>query len=115
MNTGIQTSSATPFGAHTTTAPYPLFKMGAKKDIMHIMAAHGIPYAATATVAFPGDLEQKCKRAWKLKVFALFTYCLHALRAGAPIPLILWLSRLAVETGFFRSWKYLAVERPGWT
>lgn len=102
MNTGIQTSSATPFGAHTTTAPYPLFKKGAKKDIMRIMAAHGIPYAATATVAFPGDLEQKCKRAQQLEGFRF----IHILSPcppgwGAESADTVELSRLAVETGFF--------------
>jgi len=102
MNTGIQTSSATPFGAHTTTAPYPLFKKGAKKDIMHIMAAHGIPYAATATVAFPGDLEQKFRRARQIEGFRF----IHILSPcppgwGADSADTVELSRLAVETGFF--------------
>jgi pyruvate/2-oxoacid:ferredoxin oxidoreductase beta subunit len=61
MNTGIQRSSATPFGAWTTTTPELFFKDQEKKDIMAIMAAHRIPYAATASVAFPDDLMAKVK------------------------------------------------------
>jgi pyruvate ferredoxin oxidoreductase beta subunit/2-oxoisovalerate ferredoxin oxidoreductase beta subunit len=61
MNTGVQRSSATPFGAWTTTTPGS--KHGPKKDLLAIMAAHGIPYAATATVAYPDDFLAKFKRA----------------------------------------------------
>jgi pyruvate/2-oxoacid:ferredoxin oxidoreductase beta subunit len=63
MNTGIQRSSATPFGAWTTTTPASNFKHQEKKNIMAIMAAHHIPYAATASVAFPEDLMEKVARA----------------------------------------------------
>jgi len=61
MNTGVQRSSATPFGAWTTTTPDR--KQEFKKDIMQIMAAHRIPYAATASVAFPEDLQRKVTKA----------------------------------------------------
>ena len=102
MNTGLQTSSATPFGARTNTAPYPLYKEGEKKDIMQIMAAHGVPYAATATVAFPADLEEKLKKAQSVRGFRF----IHIL---APCPPgwgtdssdTIEISRLAVATGFF--------------
>ncbi len=102
MNTGMQTSSATPFGARTNTAPYPLYKEGEKKDIMQIMAAHGVPYAATATVAFPADLEEKLKKAQSVRGFRF----IHIL---APCPPgwgtdssdTIEISRLAVATGFF--------------
>lgn len=102
MNTGMQTSSATPFGARTNTAPYPLFKEGRKKDILHIMAAHGIPYAATATVAFPDDMDRKFRRAQTIEGFRFF----HILAPcppgwGADSADTIQLSRLAVETGFF--------------
>ena len=53
MNTGIQRSSATPLYAWTTTTPLPRAKRRPKKAILEIMAAHRIPYAATATVAHP--------------------------------------------------------------
>lgn len=102
MNTGMQTSSATPFGARTNTAPYPLFKEGQKKDIMQIMAAHSIPYAATATVAYPEDLEEKLWRAKEIKGFRF----IHILSPcppgwGTESADTIHLSRLAVSTGFF--------------
>src|SRR5512134_1905899 len=50
MNTGIQRSSSTPEGTWTTTTPSPYLKDTPKKDIVRIMAAHGIPYIATASV-----------------------------------------------------------------
>ncbi len=56
-NTGGQRSSATPSGATTTTTPRG--KRERKKDIMAIMAAHRIPYAATLSIAHPGDFVRK--------------------------------------------------------
>ncbi|HOO55918.1 MAG TPA: thiamine pyrophosphate-dependent enzyme [bacterium] len=63
MNTGIQRSSATPYGAWTTTTPVEHYKNQQKKNIMEIMAAHRIPYAATASIAYPEDLMEKVARA----------------------------------------------------
>ena len=67
MNTGIQRSSATPWGAWTTTTPISHPKDRPKKDIMDIMAAHKIPYCANASVAFPEDLIRKVKKAASIK------------------------------------------------
>jgi pyruvate ferredoxin oxidoreductase beta subunit/2-oxoisovalerate ferredoxin oxidoreductase beta subunit len=61
QNTGNQRSAATPLGARTTSTPRG--KPTGKKDIMAIVAAHGIPYAATASVAHPDDLRAKVARA----------------------------------------------------
>ncbi len=61
QNTGNQKSSATPWGARTTSTP--AGKTTRKKDLMEILAAHGIPYAATASVAHPDDLAAKLDRA----------------------------------------------------
>ncbi len=63
MNTGIQRSSATPWGAWTTTTPAATPKSHPKKDMMAILAAHRIPYAATATVGHPVDLVEKVRKA----------------------------------------------------
>jgi pyruvate/2-oxoacid:ferredoxin oxidoreductase beta subunit len=63
MNTGIQRSSATPWGAWTTTTPESHPEASAKKDMLAIMAAHHIPYLATATVAYPVDLIEKVRKA----------------------------------------------------
>lgn len=67
MNTGIQRSSATPFGAWTTTTPTSHPESHPKKDILAILAAHRIPYAATASVAYPVDLVQKVRRAGSMR------------------------------------------------
>jgi pyruvate/2-oxoacid:ferredoxin oxidoreductase beta subunit len=66
MNTGVQRSSATPFGAWTTTTPSKAEKEQQKKDLFGIMLAHRIPYAATATVAYPEDFIAKFTRAREL-------------------------------------------------
>ncbi|MBW1774017.1 MAG: hypothetical protein JRJ82_14155 [Deltaproteobacteria bacterium] len=63
MNTGNQRSGATPWGAKTSTNPLPAKKNETKKDMMWIMMGHQIPYAATATVAYPDDLMAKARKA----------------------------------------------------
>lgn len=67
MNTGIQRSSATPYGAWTTTTPVRHFKKMPKKDMVKIMAAHKIPYTATASVGYPEDFIKKVKKAKEIK------------------------------------------------
>ncbi|OQX85034.1 MAG: 2-ketoisovalerate ferredoxin oxidoreductase [Candidatus Latescibacteria bacterium 4484_7] len=67
MNTGIQRSSSTPVGAWTTTTPVAHYKKRPKKKIIDIMAAHSIPYIATASVAFPEDFIRKFKKAKEIK------------------------------------------------
>jgi pyruvate ferredoxin oxidoreductase beta subunit len=66
MNTGIQKSSLTPFGATTTTTPAGSVTHGCltdKKNLFEIVAAHGIPYAATASVGYLQDFIRKLERA----------------------------------------------------
>jgi pyruvate ferredoxin oxidoreductase beta subunit len=66
MNTGIQRSSATPFGAHTTTSPAGEVipgKQQFRKDLTKIMAAHDIPYAAQASPSKWRDLMEKTRKA----------------------------------------------------
>lgn len=66
MNTGVQKSGLTPFGAGTTTSPAGTEHPGArtfKKDMFDIVAAHGIPYAATASVGYPQDYMRKVRAA----------------------------------------------------
>jgi pyruvate ferredoxin oxidoreductase beta subunit len=66
MNTGSQQSSQTPLGAHTTTTPAGRVVPGKvlrRKDMVAFALAHGTPYVATASVAFPRDLRRKAKRA----------------------------------------------------
>jgi len=66
MNTGIQRSSATPLGAHTTTSPAGKVIPGKKqyrKDLTAIMVAHNIPYVAQTSVSHWRDLVTKVKKA----------------------------------------------------
>jgi pyruvate ferredoxin oxidoreductase beta subunit/2-oxoisovalerate ferredoxin oxidoreductase beta subunit len=63
MNTGVQRSSSTPWGAWTTTTPAESPETRPKKDMIAILAAHRIPYAATASVAYPDDLVKKVTKA----------------------------------------------------
>ncbi|MCJ2520593.1 MAG: 3-methyl-2-oxobutanoate dehydrogenase subunit beta [Candidatus Thermoplasmatota archaeon] len=66
MNTGTQRSGSTPLGAWTTTTPVGGAGRGKeqpKKDMMGIILAHRVPYAATASVAFPEDLVRKARKA----------------------------------------------------
>ncbi len=76
-NTGGQRSSATPLGASTTTTR--AGKDVAKKDVLAVMAAHRIPYAATVSLAHPEDALAKLRHAVDLPGFRF----LHLL---APCP-----------------------------
>ncbi len=66
MNTGIQRSGATPYDASTTTSPPGKRSTGnnrPKKDLPQILAAHGSPYVATCSIAYPNDIIKKVDRA----------------------------------------------------
>lgn len=66
-NTGGQRSSATPEGVVTSTTTSG--KGERKKDIMSIMAAHRIPYAATLSVAHREDFLRKIRTARRIDGF----------------------------------------------
>ena len=103
MNTGVQRSSATPFGTQTTTTPGQEWKKTRKKNIIEIMAAHRIPYAATANIAFPEDMVRKFQKAWEKKGGSRFLHVLAACPPGWRVPseLSVKVSRLAVQTNVF--------------
>jgi len=70
MNTGIQRSSSTPYGAGTTTSPPGKKSIGQqtwKKNMPAIAAAHDIPYVATGSPAYYVDLMNKAKKASLVK------------------------------------------------
>ncbi len=70
MNTGVQRSSATPLGAHTTTSPAGIIANGKseiRKDMTAIAEAHGIPYIAQTSPGYYMDLMYKAKRAFQTK------------------------------------------------
>ncbi len=105
MNTGIQRSSSTPHAAATTTSPAGKQRMGKrhlKKDIVSIIAAHHIPYAATASVAFPSDLRKKVRRAMAIDgATFLQIHCPCPLGWGHESEESIAVARLAVQTGLF--------------
>lgn len=65
MNTGVQGSSSTPFAASTTTTP--AGKPVNNKDLMQVVMAHHVPYAATASIANLPDLRKKVQKAKEIK------------------------------------------------
>ncbi len=102
MNTGIQRSSATPWGAWTTTTPPGNLKSQPKKDIVQIMVAHRVPYVATASIAYPEDFMRKIKKAQETRGFKFiyaFSPCPVGWRFSAD--LTIRLARLAVQTKIF--------------
>jgi 2-oxoisovalerate ferredoxin oxidoreductase beta subunit len=100
MNTGIQVSSSTPRFAWTGTSPRGNPRR--KKQIMEIMAAHRIPYAATASIGFPDDLTMKIKRAAGIRG-TRFIHVLCPCPAGWKLPenLSPKVAVAAVETNIF--------------
>ena len=105
MNTGVQRSSATPFGASTTTSPVGKMSIGQvtwKKDLPAIAAAHNIPYVATACPSYPFDLMAKVARGAATNGPA-YIHILSVCPTGwrCPTDLTVRIGRLAVETGIF--------------
>jgi pyruvate ferredoxin oxidoreductase beta subunit len=110
MNTGIQRSGGTPFAASTTTSPAGKVISGKtewKKPIDEIVIAHGLPYFATMSAAWPLDVMRKARRAFEAKGLAF----LHAIVPCArgwryPQEKTIEVSRLAVQTCVFPIWEY---------
>jgi pyruvate ferredoxin oxidoreductase beta subunit len=105
MNTGIQRSSATPFGASTTTSPAGRQSIGQvtwKKNMPAIAAAHNIPYVATACPSYPFDMMEKVKKGVDTPGPA-YVHILSVCPTGwrCPTDLTVRMGRLAVETGIF--------------
>jgi len=100
MNTGIQVSSSTPQNAWTMTTP--LGKPQKKKNMVEIMGAHKIPYAASACACFPDDLRRKvieAKRIKGMKYIHILSPCPTGWRYQEKLtPTI---GRLAVETNYY--------------
>jgi len=105
MNTGIQRSSSTPFGASTTTSPAGKTTIGQitwKKNMAAIAAAHNIPYVATACPSYPLDLVQKVKKAADIEGPAyihILSVCPTGWRSAPELSIKM--GRLAAETGVF--------------
>lgn len=110
MNTGVQRSGSTPYGASTTTTPVGKtrhFKQQQKKVVADIMISQGVPYVATAAISHPEDLIRKVKRAREIqgpKFFQILTPC----PTGWYFPPeeTVEISRLAVKTRIFPLFEY---------
>jgi len=99
-NTGFQRSGSSPFGSRTTTTP--TGKREHKKDVPMIMAAHGIPYVATACVSYPMDFVSKLKKAKGMvgtKYIQILTPCPPGWRYSTEKTIEM--GRLAVQTGIW--------------
>ncbi len=106
MNTGVQESGATPYGALTANSPggKKLFK----KDMPLIMKAHNIPYIATANISYAQDFVQKLRKALTytgFKYIHLYSPCPPGWRT--PADETIHVGRLAVETG---AWALFEIE-----
>jgi pyruvate ferredoxin oxidoreductase beta subunit len=99
-NTGFQRSGSSPFGSRTTTTP--TGKREHKKDVPMIMAAHGIPYVATACIAYPLDFVNKLRKAKTFvgtKYLQILTPCPPGWRFSTERTVEM--GRLAVQTGIW--------------
>jgi pyruvate ferredoxin oxidoreductase beta subunit len=105
MNTGIQRSGGTPRGAWTTTSPVGSARVGkaeTKKDLVAIVVAHHLPFAATASISNWKDLMNKVRKALSKdgpSFIHVLAPCTRGWRFDAAKTLKL--SKLAVETRFF--------------
>jgi len=103
MNTGGQRSGASPLYSSTTTDPAGKMSHGKaqlKKDLPAIVAAHGVPYVATASVAYLKDLEKKVKKAMAYRgsrYIQIDTTCPSVW--GFPSDRTLEVARLGVQSG----------------
>ena len=100
MNTGAQKSSSTPHYAKTGSTP--AGKATRKKNLTEIMAAHQVPYAATASIGFLPDLVRKVEKAKAIKGFRIVTLLVPCLDGwGLPDDGGLRAARYAVDCGAF--------------
>jgi pyruvate/2-oxoacid:ferredoxin oxidoreductase beta subunit len=105
MNTGIQRSGGTPFGAWTTTTPVGKKTQGNrtfKKNLAEIVAAHDIPYFATLSIGHPVDFIRKVEKAKSMKGFRflhMFTPCIPGWKMD-PAKTV-EVTKLAVESGMW--------------
>lgn len=105
MNTGIQRSSATPYGASTTTCPAGKVipgKQEFRKDFAKVCTAHNIPYVAQASVSNLMDLTNKAQKALSIKgpkVLVVLQPCPLGWRF--PSDKTIEIAKLAVESKFW--------------
>jgi len=109
MNTGIQRSGGTPYGASTTTSQAGSVvpgKLQQKKPIADIMVAHDMPYVATASPYYWKDLIMKARKGMEVNGPAflhVFAPCPRGWRSDNAKSIEL--TKLAVETCIFPLWE----------
>lgn len=109
MNTGIQRSGGTPYGASTTTSQAGKVvpgKLEQKKPIADIMVAHDMPYVATAAPYYWKDLIMKARKGIEVNGPAflhVFAPCPRGWRSDQSKSIEL--TRSAVETCIFPLWE----------
>ncbi len=111
MNTGIQRSGTSSYLSWTTTTPVGTKKRGKQmpaKNLPFIMAAHEIPYVATATIGYPEDYAQKLTKAKEVKDGLSYIHLLSPCPTGwrTSTGSVIDLCQLAVETNYFPLWEY---------
>jgi pyruvate ferredoxin oxidoreductase beta subunit len=105
MNTGIQRSSATPFGADTTTCPVGSHnpgKLQQRKDLTKIIAEHGVPYVAQCSPSHWGDFMKKVRKAHEIKgpkFLNVIAPCNRGWRTKTDDAIMM--SKLAVDTCYW--------------
>jgi pyruvate ferredoxin oxidoreductase beta subunit len=116
MNTGIQRSGATPFGAWTSTSyagsAFKGKREGWRKDMVAIMAAHGCDYVAQTTVGHWRDAITKIKKALATdgpSFLAVLSPCFRGWRFNTDDTIEI--AKLAVETNF---WPLFEIEKGVW-
>jgi len=116
-NTGIQSSSATPYGASTTTAPSSECtnnkcpnlpgSVEKKKDMIAIALAHGLNYVAQSTAGFPDDITAKVKKALSVKgpsYIQILSPCIPGWKISTDAAV--HLGKLAAQTGLYPLLEY---------
>jgi pyruvate ferredoxin oxidoreductase beta subunit len=115
MNTGIQRSSATPLGAWATTAEVGSAQQGKiqrRKDLTSIIADHGVPYAAQASVSHWRDLTSKAEKALNVDGPAFLNVLSPCPRGWRTLPnQSIDIAKAAVQTGY---WPLFEVEDGVW-
>jgi phenylglyoxylate dehydrogenase beta subunit len=112
MNTGVQRSSTTPFGAWTSTTPVGSVLRGKTRDAKPmplLMVMHNCEYVATASTAFMEDYYSKLEKAIEaatkgMAYIHVFSPCPTGWRF--PPSKLVEIGRKAVETNVVPLWEY---------
>jgi len=118
MNTGVQRSGLTPFAARTSTSPPGKQSFGnwlPKKDMVEIALAHGLPYVATSSPAYPRDLMRKAKKAAEVQgpsYLQLLVPC--PLGWGFGSAETINIGKLAIQSGIYPIVEFENGELVGW-